>query len=303
MKTIAKNVRIPNDLVLRLDIEAKKSGKTRSAELVALLEEAIIELKYTAGFSLSDLGIFSEADLDSLTGGGAQQVRLPHTLAEVIANDIPTLGSKTSQPSETFSDKVRYLLLFGLAARGAVIAVELGSLTGYVYQDEEIEEKFKGLKAGSDPEINHLLKMGEEFSDLMRQTDGHILLYGEPDTGKSFCAGYYKFKCRNLCHYADLLPHRLCSATPKDVKVVWANEKAYPDQQTLVIDDAGLLDIEYLNLFLRKANLKNSRVILVFGNERETIDFKLEGLSHVLVFQRDQTGVRGWSAKQNKNKV
>ncbi|MEY8940871.1 hypothetical protein AB9K36_03675 [Klebsiella michiganensis] len=69
MKISTKNVRISDDLISRVDAELSRTGRTRNAELVALLEEAIIEMKYSRGYALTDPELITDDENITLSGG------------------------------------------------------------------------------------------------------------------------------------------------------------------------------------------------------------------------------------------
>lgn len=270
MKITTKNVRIPDELIARLDSESSRTGRTRNAELVALLEEAIIEMKYSRGYELTDPELITGDETITLSGAGSYQIRIPQLLEQVIVNDVPGIVDfnwETRHASETFSEKVRYLLLRGLSSRGAVITVELESISGSVYQDSEIEKKFIEYKKGVSSQLDRMLELGESFNDFMQQSDGHVYLCGKSGTGKSFCAGYYKYKNHGECHFLNLMLPETRSATPRRVILLWSNDKKYKYKKTLILDEAHCLDNEYLSIFLKKSEDKNVRVILISQDE------------------------------------
>ncbi|MEQ0217898.1 hypothetical protein ABLV18_27690 [Klebsiella sp. CN_Kp114] len=285
MKIMTKNVRISDDLIARIDAELPRTGRTRNAELVALIEEAIIEMKYSRGYELTDPELIAEDETIALSGGGSYQIRIPQPLERIIVDDVPGLvdfSGETRHASETFSEKVRYLLLRGLSSRGAVIAVELESIAGSVYQDKEIEGKFIGYNKGHNSKLDQMLDLGDAFKEFMCRTQGHVLLIGATGTGKSFCTGFYKTVSKGECHFLDLMPQGTRSSNPRRVILLWSNDKKYSDMKTLILDDANCLDNDYLNIFLKKSGKKNVRIVLTCQHETDLDKEVLNSISHKL---------------------
>lgn len=288
MKIMTKSVRIPDDLICRLNAESSRTGRTRNAELVVLLEEAIIEMKYSCGHSLESSGLMSGDETLSLSGGDSYQLRIPQTLQRIILHHIPAFRQ------ETFSEKVRYLLLVGLSSRGSVIPVELESIRGNVYQDKEIETKFSSYKKGRSQQLDQMLTLGELFTELMQRTSGHVLIYGEPGTGKSFCSGYYKAANSETCHFLDLMPQGLKIITPRRVVLLWANDKNHNEKKTLILDNADHLDNDYFLIFLKKTRKKNVRVFLIGRWMDSFSKDALELIENKIDFNRDINGRLNW---------
>lgn len=283
MKIMTKNVRISDDLIARVDAELPRTGRTRNAELVALLEEAIIEMKYSQGYELTDPELIAESETIASSGGDSYQIRLPQPLEQVIVDNVPGLVDYSGEArlaSETFSEKVRYLLLRGLSSRGSVVAVELESITGSVYQDKEIEGKFIDYKKGHNQKLDQMLDLGGAFKDFMCRTQGHVLLVGKTGTGKSFCTGYYKTTSKCECHFLDLMPQATRGSNPRRIILLWSNDKKYNDKKTLILDDACCLDNDYLNIFLKKSEKKNVRVVLTCQHETDFEKEVLDLISH-----------------------
>ncbi|MDH8270671.1 hypothetical protein QIG44_26785, partial [Klebsiella pneumoniae] len=79
------------------------------AELVALLEEAIIEMKYSRGYALTDPELITDDENITLSGGDSYQIRIPQLLERVIVDNVPGLIEFTRDKrhsNETFSEKV-----------------------------------------------------------------------------------------------------------------------------------------------------------------------------------------------------
>ncbi|PHM72227.1 ATP-binding protein [Xenorhabdus sp. KJ12.1] len=300
MNVITKNVRIPDDLIIRLDAESLRSGRTRNAELVSLLEEAIIESKYSQGYSLADSDkIFGDKTI-SLTGGDSYQIRMPDSLKKAIMLNVPKLVNfegKKLLSQDNFSEKVRYLLLRGLSSRDSVIPVELESIEGHVYHDKEIETKFSGLKMGDSGKLDLLLELGRNFENVMHSTEGHVLVYGAQGTGKSFAASYYKTTNPDLCHYLDLMPKGMRNLLPRRVILLWSNDKKYNKEKILVIDEAQVIDNDYLLFFYKKAKKKNVRLVLItqFPDNFEKSILNL--ISHKFDFNLEPSGKSIWMKK------
>ncbi|QRC83585.1 hypothetical protein IFY68_05628 (plasmid) [Klebsiella pneumoniae] len=306
MKISTKNVRISDDLISRVDAELSRTGRTRNAELVALLEEAIIEMKYSRGYALTDPELITDDENITLSGGDSYQIRIPQLLERVIVDNVPGLIEFTRDKrhsNETFSEKVRYLLLRGLSSRGAVVAVELESISGVVYQDEEIENKFIACKKGDNQRLDQMIFIGEKFKAFMKRTQGHVLLFGASGTGKSFCTGFYKAANKGVCHFLDLMPQGMRSTTPRRVILLWSNEKKYNFHKTLVLDDAHCLDNDYLNIFLKKSDKKNVRVVLTCQFENAFDKEVLDSISHKLNCNLDKEGNVTWISEIQGGKI
>ncbi|EIZ1085984.1 hypothetical protein MPI44_004532 [Klebsiella oxytoca] len=300
MKIMTKNVRISDDLIARVDAELSRTGRTRNAELVSLLEEAIIEMKYSRGYALTDPELITDDENIALSGGDSYQIRIPQPLERVIVDNVPGLidfTGETRHASETFSEKIRYLLLRGLSSRGAVIAVELESISGGVYQDEEIDKKFIGYKKGDNPKLDKMIMLGEKFEKFMSRTQGHVLLFGASGTGKSFCTGFYKTANKGECHFLDLMPQGIRSAKPRRVIILWSNDKKYNDNKTLILDDANCLDNDYLNIFLKKSERKNVRIVLTCQCEGAFDKDVLDSITHRLDCNWNKEGNVSWVSK------
>ncbi|WP_243211288.1 ATP-binding protein (plasmid) [Klebsiella pneumoniae] len=306
MKIMTKNVRISDDLIARIDAELSRTGRTRNAELVALLEEAIIEMKYSRGYALTDPELITEDESIVLSGGGSYQIRIPQPLERIIVDNVPGLiefTGETRHSSETFSEKVRYLLLRGLSSRGAVVAVELESISGGVYQDEDIEKKFITYKKGDNPKLDQMILLGEKFEEFMKRTQGNVLLFGATGTGKSFCAGFYKTANKGECHFLDLMPQGMRSVNPRRVILLWSNDKKYNDNKTLILDDAHCLDNDYLNIFLKKSERKNVRVVLTCHCESVFDKDVLESIDHKLNCNWNKEGNVSWVSEIQEGEI
>lgn len=268
---VTKNVRLTSDLINRVDHELLITGRNRNAEIIALIEEAIIEMKYSAGYSLTDLTELTVQVCDGCSGGDSFQLRLPANLVNVINTDVPglILGKTDGTASETFSEKFRYLLLRGLATRGIVLPIELGSVNGYVYNDAEIESKFMGIKTGISPTIDKLIEGAKQFNINILNSSGHILLSGESGSGKSFYAGYCKAINQRNFHYLDLGNQTYRNDLKRRVVMFWPNITRYDEKQTLVIDASQNIDSDYLAMFLKLSDKKNVRVVLIAHNEND----------------------------------
>ncbi|EGT5675546.1 Arc family DNA-binding protein [Cronobacter dublinensis subsp. dublinensis] len=263
---VTKNVRLPAELLQRVGTEVARSGRTRNAEIIALLEEAIIQMRYSAGYLLTDHAQQSDAIADTLSGGESFQLRLPANLVDVIMRDVPELIGKDKDKyfvSDTFSEKIRYLLLRGLSERGIVIPIELGSMDGYVYQDKYIDDKISKAKKGISKHLDNLIDGASYFSHILLNSSGHVLLSGKPGSGKSLYAGYYRQANPYGCHYLNLSDEKYRSEIKKRTIILWPNLSTYSQKLTLIIDEANNLDEDYLTIFLRNAEKKNVRVILI----------------------------------------
>ncbi|WP_272654119.1 MULTISPECIES: hypothetical protein [unclassified Providencia] len=297
MKTITKSVRIPDDLVIRLDAEALSTGRTRNAELVALLEESIIEMKYTPGYSLTDPLVMSQDEAITISGGGAYQIRIPRALERAIANDVPEVvecSVEGKRKLETFSEKIRYLIMLGLSTRGTVIRVELETIRDGVYHDKEIDGKFNDLKLVSSEELSQMFLLAKLFKEQMVNTDGHVLVYGMPGTGKSFCTGYLKAITPGECHFIKLMPHGHLKGSGRRVILFWSNEYPHKKKKTLILDDGHCLDNEHLLIFLKKSIKKNVRVIITAQDEHQFDENVLQSIDMKMDFNWNAAGESKW---------
>lgn len=297
MKTTTKNVRIPDDLIARVDYESSRTGRTRNAELVALLEEATVEMKYGYDCSLRNSSLLISGEKINLSGGDSYQMRIPKPLEQAIVDNFPGsvgVAFDADYTGETFSEKVRYLLLKGLSSRGFVVAVELESIIGNVYQDKEIEKKISGYKKGDSPKIDKMIELGSRFKRFMNETQGHVMLFGGSGTGKSFCAGFYKNECTEDCHFLDLMPQSSKGVTSRRVILFWLNDNKHKEMKTLIVDDAHTVDNDYLSIFLKKSEKKNVRVILTCQRESDFDDGVLDFVSHKLNLNSSDDGCVSW---------
>lgn len=295
MEYISKNVRIPHELINKFDEEARRVQRTRNAIMVMMLEDAIVSLNYVQGYKRIHHEELPSDDLFS--GSDVCKVRFPLALYDVIVNKIPDIGAGGIQTPESFSEKVRYLLITGLYSGRSLVPVELSSVHGKVYEDEEIHSKFIDLKMGDNDKLDRLLSMAQKFEQQMLSTQGNVLILGEPGSGKSFCAGYYKTAKMDLCHYLDLLK---LHGRKRGTRLLWERHDAHPEGQELVIDDASGFDLdeEYLRMFLRESHKKNVRVILVGDVESA---FSKETLLHLPVrfdFNHDADGRCKWMSEK-----
>ncbi|EOC0011707.1 hypothetical protein ACI0X9_003394 [Cronobacter turicensis] len=292
---VTKNVRLPAELLHRVDREVFRTGRTRNAEIMALLEEAIIQIKFSKEYTLVDLASKSEGVSDSLSGGESFQIRLSVKLVDIIVNEFPaTLGQEcvVFLSNETFSEKIRFLLIKGLSERATTIEVELGSLDGFVFHDKCIDYKFTQMGEKYSRHFDTLIKSASCFEEHLHHNAGHVFLTGEPGSGKTFLVGYYRHSNPRLRHYLNLGDESYRNILSRKIIILWSNSSKYTDKQTLIIDEASNLDSDYLMLFLKKAEIKNVRVILVSQNSsvfnssiQELIDIRLRITTSHKVYQ------------------
>lgn len=293
---VVRNVRLADELIRYLDARALRTGRTRNAELIALLEKAMVEVKCAVGYLSSDSDKISGDENLIKAGGGSYQIRIPFHLDQVILNDI-SFQCYLEECIRTYSDKIRYLLCRGLFSRGDVIVVDLESLNGSVFQDEQIDSIFVGLKVNESLSLEREFCLSRNFEDLMLNTQGHVLVHGATGTGKSFSAGYYKASNQGGCHYLDLNAEQCGEMKSRQIILLWSNTKRYIEMKTLVLDDAHHLDSEYLTLFLTTARKKNVRVILTCQSESDLEEDVFQQISHNLNFNYDANGRPLWYAQ------
>lgn len=290
--TVVRSVRISGDLITRLDARALRAGRTRNAEFIVLLEQAIIALKSARGYGVP--GSDKVHSVKSI-GGEPYQIRVPEYLDRAIVNDVEVKFFLEG----TYSDKVRHLLNLGLLSRGEVILVELDSLGGCVYQDGHIDGMFIGLKSGINHKLDKAFRLGRNFEELMVNTQGHVLVHGRAGTGKSFSTGYYKAANHGACHYLDLNAEQYSEMKSRPIILLWSDTKPYVEKKTLVLDDAHHLDSEYLNIFLAKARKKNVRVVLTCQSEKDLEEDVFQHISHCLDFNCGVNGEPLWYGQVN----
>ncbi len=297
MKTVTKSVRIPDDLVIRLDGEALSTGRTRNAELIALLEESVVEMKYTPNYSSTEPFVMSRDESITMSGGGSYQIRIPHTLERAIVNDVPGViecSLAGRRKIVTFSEKIRYLIMLGLSSRGTVIRVELETVRDSVYHDDEIDAKFNDLKLVNSEDLSQMFLLAKMFEEQVVKTDGHVLVYGMPGTGKSFCTGYFKAINPGECHFIKLAPHGSLKKPESRVILFWSNELFHKKKKTLILDDGHCLDNEYLLIFLKKSIKKNVRVIITAQNQRQFDEDVLQSIDVKMDFNWNASGEASW---------